>query len=149
MKTLLLAALLAVAPAATPPLPGPCDELARKTEVTFRKMDESLKLKAGMLLGEMEAAKGALQGCIDRNEAISTQIAFVWILGDLGLLTVVPLLYFHQRRMRRAITLLTGFYKSKEPSHLMRYVPSSALYYWGICLIGIGFLGLNFVALFL
>lgn len=149
MKALILAAFLALGPASAETLPGPCDDLAKKTGETFRKMDEAIKVKAGMLLGGMEAAKSALQGCIDRNEAITTQMAFVWIGGDIGLLAVMPLLFFHQRRMKRAIVLLSGLYKSKEPSHPLRYVPSGTLYLWGMTLIAIGFLGLNFVALFL
>jgi hypothetical protein len=149
VKTLLLAGLLAWNAAAAEQPPAPCEELAQKTEMTFRKMDEALKLKAGMLLGEMEAAKGALQGCIDRNEAVSTQVALVWILGDIGLLSVLPLLFLHQRRMQRAIRLLAGLYKAKEPSHAVRYEPSTNLFLWGMCLLLIGFLGLNFVALLL
>jgi len=149
VKTLLLVGLLAWNASAAEQQPAPCEELAQKTEMTFRKMDEALKLKAGMLLGEMEAAKGALQGCIDRNEAVSMQMALVWILGDIGLLSVLPLLFFHQRRMQRAIRLLAGLYKAKEPSHAVRYEPSTSLFLWGMCLLLIGFLGLNFVALLL
>ena len=149
MKTLLVAGLLAWNAVVAEKPAVPCEELAQKTETTFRKMDEALKLKAGMLLGEMETAKGALQGCIDRNEAVSMQMALVWILGDLGLLSVLPLLFFHQRRMARAVRLLAGLYKIKEPAHPVRYEPSSSLYLWGMSLLLIGFLGLNFVALLL
>lgn len=149
MKKLLCAVLLAFNASAAGIPPVSCEELAQKTEATFRKMDEALKLKAGMLLGEMEAAKGALQGCIDRNEAVSTQMALVWILGDIGLLSVLPLLYFHQRRMQRAIGILAGLYKSKEPAPPVRYEPSSTLYRWGMVLLLLGLLGLNFVALLL
>lgn len=147
MKALLLAGLMAWTAVAAENTQVPCEELAQKTETTFRKMDEALKLKAGMLLGEMEAAKGALQGCIDRNEAVGMQMALVWILGDIGLLSVLPLLFFHQRRMRRAIGLLAALYKTREPSHAVRYEPSSNLYLWGMGLLLIGFLGLNIVAL--
>jgi hypothetical protein len=123
--------------------------MSKRAEQTFRKLDEALKLKAGMLLGEMDAAKGALQGCIDRNEAISTQMAMVWLAGDLGLLAVLPLLYFHQRRMQRAIALMSGLFKSKEPGHPVRYSPSSSLYLWAVSLLVVGFIGLNVVALLL
>lgn len=149
MKALLLAGLLAWHAVAAEQPKAPCEELAQKTETTFRKMDDALKLKAGMLLGEMEAAKGALQGCIDRNEAVSMQMALVWILGDLGILSVLPLLFFHQRRMQRAIRLLAGLYKAKDPAHAVRYEPSTNLFLWGMCLLLTGFLGLNFVALLL
>jgi hypothetical protein len=149
VKTLMLAGLLAWSAIGAEKAPAPCEELAQKTETTFRKMDEALKLKAGMLLGEMEAAKGALQGCIDRNEAVTMQMAMVWILGDVGLLSVLPLLFFHQRRMQRAIRILAALYKAKEPAHAVRYEPSTNLFLWGMCLLLIGFLGLNFVALLL
>jgi hypothetical protein len=144
-----MAALLTLGAASAETLPGPCEDLARKTEETFRKMDESIKLKAGMLLGEMEAAKGALQGCIDRNEAISTQMALVWLLGDACLLSMLPIFYFHQRRMKRAVVFLSGLQAAKGPTHASRYVPSRALYLWGMGLITTGFIGLNLIALFL
>lgn len=152
MNTILLAAFLAAAPTinlSPQPPPVTCEEVSKRAEETFRKLDDALKLKAGMLLGEMETAKSALQGCIDRNEAVSTQMAFIWFAGDIGLLAVLPLLYFHQRRMQRAISLLSGLFKSKEPAHAVRYSPSSALYLWAISLLLIGFLGLNIVALLL
>ncbi len=149
MKAFLLVTFLALGTASSEPLPAACEELARKTEATFRKMDESIKLKAGMLLGEMEAAKGALQGCIDRNEAVSTQMALIWLLGDLGLVSVLPLFFFHQRKMRRAILLASGLSKPKEQIHPLRIAPSNALYHWGMGLLITGFLGLNIVALFL
>jgi hypothetical protein len=149
VKSLVIAALLAGNLLAAENPAVPCAELAQKTESTFRKMDQALKVKAGMLLGEMEAAKGALQGCLDRNEAVSAQMALVWLLGDVGLVAVLPLLFFHQRRMRRAVKLLAGLYQAKEPAHAVRYEPSSGLYLTGMALLVIGLLGLNFVALLL
>jgi phosphohistidine phosphatase SixA len=123
--------------------------MARRTEQTFKKMDEALKLKAGMLLGEMEMAKDALQGCIERNQALSTQMAMVWVLGDAGLLGAIALLVLHQKRMRQEIRQYAKVIIAKYPEFSIRYVPSSALFRWAIVVLILLALGLNMVALFL
>lgn len=123
--------------------------MARRTEQTFKKMDEALKLKAGMLLGEMEMAKDALQGCIERNQALSTQMAMVWVLGEAGLLGAIALLVFHQKRMRQEIRQYAKVIIAKYPEFSIRYVPSNALFRWAIVVLILLALGLNMVALFL
>lgn len=128
---------------------SPCEDMARRTEQTFKKMDETLKLKAGMLLGEMEMAKDALQGCIERNQALSTQMAMVWVLGDAGLLGAIALLVLYQRRMRQEIRQYAKIINAKYPEFSIRYVPSNALFRWAIVVLILLVLGLNMVALFL
>jgi hypothetical protein len=123
--------------------------MARRTEQTFKKMDEALKLKAGMLLGEMEMAKDALQGCIERNQALSTQMAMVWVLGDAGLLGAIALLVLHQKRMRQELRQYVKVINTKYPEFSIRYVPSNALFRWAIVVLILLALGLNMVALFL
>lgn len=119
-----------------------CEEWAKKTEQTFRKMDEALKLKSGMLLGEMEAAKGALEGCIEQNKAVSTRLAVVWFLADGCLVLVLGFVILHQSRMKRTLRMFSKMLQTKDPT------PSWP--YWATLTgIGVSFVILNLFALIL
>jgi hypothetical protein len=149
VKTLLCFLFLMTPLGWADPTPAHCEELARKTEQTFRKMDEALKLKSGMLLGEMEAAKGALEGCIGENKAVSTRLAMAWFLTDVGLLASLGFLLFHQRRMKQAVRVLSRLVKAKDPDHAVEYVPSQGLYRMALGLLSLTFALVNFIALLL
>jgi hypothetical protein len=131
---------------AAPP-PTDCGEWARKAEQTFLKMDEALKLKTGMLLGEMETAKGALEGCIEQNKAVETRMSMVWALTDMGLLALLGLMVLHQVRMNRAVQLLSRLLQSKDPSHGVRYAPSQGLYWASVAVLVVTFTLINLIAL--
>jgi hypothetical protein len=149
MKTVGMILIMFVCLSKADPLALPCPDLARKTEETFLKMDRALKIKTGMLLGEMESAKGALEGCITQNKQVSTNIALIWILTDLGLGLILGFILFHQARMKRAIRVLSGILNSRDPTHSVRYVPSQSLYHWALGLLGLTFIVLNTIALLL
>lgn len=128
-------------PAAAPPVVN-CEEWAKKAEQTFRKMDEALKLKSGMLLGEMEMAKGALEGCISQTVAVNTRMAIIWFLADGSLLIVLGLVVLHHSRMKRTVRMFTKMLQTKDPT------PSWP--YWAtLTVIGISFALLNLFALIL
>jgi hypothetical protein len=112
-------------------------------------MDESLKLKTSMLLGEMETAKGALEGCIEQNKAVDTRLSMVWALSDLGLVALLVLMVFHQIRMKRAVQLLSRLVQAKDPAHAVRYAPSEGLYWTSIGILVLLFTLINLVALIL
>jgi hypothetical protein len=126
-----------------------CEDLAKKTEQTFKKMNDALNLKAGMLLGEMQTAKSALEGCIEWNQAQSAQVALIWIFGDAGLMAAGALLFFHQRRMKSAVQVLSNLLKARDPSYAIQHTAAPGLYRWTVGLLASLFVGLNFVALFL
>lgn len=149
MKLLAGILLLMLLPAGAAPPPANCAEWAQRTEQTFRKMDESLKLKTSMLLGEMEAAKGALEGCIEQNRAAETRVSLVWALADMGLLALLGLMVFHQLRMKRAVQFLSRLVTSKDPSHSVRYAPSEGLYWASIAVLAVTAILINLVALVL
>lgn len=149
MKILKLLLLLALPVFSEPTQPLNCAEVAQRAQETFVKLDQALKLKAGRLLGEMEVAKGALQGCLDKNEAVSAQVALLWFAGDILLVAFLLLLFFHQRRMQHAVQILSGVLKAKAPEHTIKYVASKSLYRWALGVGIVALLGLNGVALFL
>ncbi len=149
MKTLSLLVLLLVLTLHANPAPMQCEELAKRTDETFKKMDNALKLKAGLLLGEMEMAKGALEGCIGQNKQVSIHLALMWFLTDLGLLATSILILLHQKRMKRAIRVLSEILYSKDPAHSYKYVPSQTLYRFAWGLLGLTFLIVNGIALLL
>jgi hypothetical protein len=126
-----------------------CEDLAKKTEATFKKMNDALNLKAGMLLGEMQTAKSALEGCVEWNKAQSAQMALIWVFGDAGLLAAGALLFFHQRRMKRAVHILSNILKGWEPNYAVRHTAAPGLYRWTLGVLVFLFVGLNVVALFL
>ena len=126
-----------------------CEDLAKKTEATFKKMNDALNLKAGLLLGEMQTAKSALEGCVEWNKAQSTQMALIWIFGDAVLLAAGTLLFFHQRRMKGAVHVLSNLLKARDPNYAIRHTAAPGLYRWTLGLLAFLFVGLNFVALFL
>ena len=149
MKTLSLVILLFALTLHANPVPIQCEELAKRTDETFRKMDDALKLKAGLLLGEMEMAKGALEGCIQQNKQVSIHLALIWFLTDLGLLASVILILFHQRRMKRAIRILSEILHAKDPAHSYKYIPSQTLYRFALGILGFTLLIVNGIALLL
>ena len=126
MKILVALLLFLMLPAAGAPPTGAtpvvnCEEWAKKTEQTFRKMDEALKLKSGMLLGEMEMAKGALEGCIAQNVAVNTRMAIIWFLAGGSLLLVLGLVVLHQSRMKRTVRMFTKMLQTKDPTPAWPY----------------------------
>lgn len=149
MKALCVVMLLLVFSSKANPVALPCPDLARKTEATFLKMDQALKLKTGMLLGEMESAKGALEGCITENKQVSTNIALIWFLTDLGLGLVLGLILFHQIRMKRAIRVLSEILSTRDPTHSVKYAPSQSLYHLALGLLGLTLIVVNGIALLL
>lgn len=149
MRILFVLPFLLLLPAMGNPPPVDCAEWAQKTEQTFRKMDDAIKLKAGMLLGEMETAKGALEGCIDQNKAVSTRMAMVWFLSDVGSLVSLGLVILHQRRMKRALKQLPHQVQIKDHVQPVRYAPSQKLYWAAIGVMGSTFVLINLFALVL
>jgi hypothetical protein len=149
MKILFVLPFLLLLPAMGNPPPVDCAEWAQKTEQTFRKMDEAIKLKAGMLLGEMETAKGALEGCIEQNKAVSTRMAMVWFLADGGCFATVVLLLLHQRRMKRALRLLPHLVNIKDQVQPVKYAPSQNLFWAAVGVMGTTFFLINLFALVL
>ena len=149
MKRILVVALLFYALGEPSAQSVACEDLGQRTEQTFKKMNDALTLKAGMLLGEMQTAKSALQGCIDWNQAQSAQMALIWVLGDAGLLGAAALLFFHQRRMQGAVRGLSTLLKAKDPAHAIKPLPAPVLYRWTLGVLALLFLCLNVVALFL
>lgn len=149
MRILFVLPFLLLLPAMGNPPPVNCEEWAQKTEQTFRKMDEALRLKSGMLLGEMETAKGALEGCIEQNKAVSTRMAMVWFLADGGCLGTLGLMIFHQRRMKRALRLLPHLVNIKDQVQPVKYAPSQKLHWAALGVMGSTFILINLFALVL
>jgi hypothetical protein len=149
MRILFVLPFLLLLPAMGNPPPVDCAEWAQKTEQTFRKMDDAIKLKAGMLLGEMETAKGALEGCIDQNKAVSTRMAMVWFLSDGGCLATLGLMIMHQRRMKLALKLLPHLAQIKDQVQPVKYAPSQNLYWAAIGVTGTTCILINLFALVL
>ena len=126
-----------------------CEELSQETQRVFKRMDDAIKLKSGLLLGEMETAKGALDGCILENKAVNMRISLIWFLTDLGLLVSFTMLLLHQRRMKKGFAGLSLVLHSYNDKHPLSYSPSRALYRSALLSLGLTFLILNAVALFL
>jgi hypothetical protein len=126
-----------------------CEEIGRRAAASVARLDTAFRLQGARLKGEIEMSKTALLGCVAQNKQVETRASLLWFLLDFGFLAGVPLLFLHQRRMRKAIRALNVTVAAQNPDHSKAYLPGQWYFRSLIGLLAVGFLGLNLVALVL
>ena len=129
--------------------PTTCAEVSQKATATLEKMDQALKIKTGMLLGEMQMGKQALEGCVSHNRMVETRASLLWFLTDLVFILTLILVVLHHRRMKKAILGLNARVHQGRPDHSPVYLPSQWAFRFLMVTLGLGFTLSNVVALFL
>jgi hypothetical protein len=149
MRVLALCLLALVISTHAEPIPSQCEEIGRRAAASVARLDTAFRLQGSRLKGEIEMSKTALLGCVAQNKQVETRASLLWFLTDIGFVVGGFLLLFHQRRMKKAILALNKMVTHEKPDHSKAYMPGQGYFRAVLCILCLGILGINFVALVL